>query len=174
MTFGLAAPADGRGQGPALPAPSGQHAVGTTTFFWSDSSRQDALSEDPDDPRQVPVQLWYPAREADGPKAAYMPDLELLAAGLRTDPTPPPDHLPVDPARLRAVRLGATADAPVAEGADPFPLVVLSPGGNVSRHWHSALAQDLASRGYVVAVVSHAHSGLDVFPVGGILRSHPY
>jgi dienelactone hydrolase len=147
--------------------------VGTVTYFWADSSRPDQLTEDPDDPRQVPVQLWYPAGKADGCPAAYMPDLELLSAGLETDPKSPPTRLPIDGARLALVRLHATLNPPAAERVEAFPLVVVSPGGNVSRHWHAALAQDLASRGYVVAVISHAHSGLDVFPIGGLLRSHP-
>ena len=59
----------------------------------------------------------------------------------------------------------------VIEGAR-LPVVVLSPGGDMSRYWHSALAQDLASHGYAVVALSHAHSGLDLFPRGGLLMSH--
>lgn len=147
--------------------------MGTVTYFWADTSRPDHLTENPDDPRQVPVQLWYPAAGAGGRSAAYMPDLDRLAAGLEVDPTAQLKRLPVDAARLAEVRLHATVNPAVAETGERFPLVMVSPGGNVSRHWHSALAQDLASRGYVVAVISHAHSGLDVFPTVGLLRSHP-
>ena len=39
----------------------------------------------------------------------------------------------------------------------------------MSRHWHTALAEELVSHGYIVATISHAHSGLDVFPRGGLI-----
>jgi len=68
----------------------------------------------------------------------------------------------------------AFSNAPVATTSTGFPLVLLSPGGNVSRHSHTALAEDLASHGWVVAVMSHLHSGWDVFPEGGFVMSSPY
>jgi len=173
LTITLASATVGWAQEPALPTPSGEYLVGTATYLWADSSRPDELTEDPDDPRQVPVQLWYPAGKSEGERARYMPNLDLLVETLRTNPKPPPDRLPVDPERLAGVRLVAVLDAPVAEGAGRVPLVLLSPGGNMSRHWHSALAQELASRGCAVAAISHAHSGIDVFARGGLLRSHP-
>lgn len=36
------------------------------------------------------------------------------------------------------------------------------------------MAQELSSHGYVVVVMSHAHSGIDIFPLGGLVRKNDY
>ncbi|MFC7585079.1 alpha/beta hydrolase family protein [Nonomuraea antimicrobica] len=49
------------------------------------------------------------------------------------------------------------------------PLVVLSPGFEKTRSSLTGLAEDLASRGYVVAAISHTHENLaTVFPDGHV------
>ena len=41
--------------------PSGEHSVGTAVFHWEDYTRKEWFSEDPDDIREIIVQVWYPA-----------------------------------------------------------------------------------------------------------------
>jgi predicted dienelactone hydrolase len=52
-----------------------------------------------------------------------------------------------------------------------FPIALISPGGDVSHYWYTALAEELASHGWVVASMAHAHSSLDVFPGKGLVGS---
>jgi pimeloyl-ACP methyl ester carboxylesterase len=61
--------------------------------------------------------------------------------------------------------------APVLATRAPLPLILFSPGGNVSMHAQTALAERLASRGFVFAALSHAHSSLDVAPQTGFSMS---
>ena len=47
----------------SLPVPGGPHAVGTEMFYWIDSSRTEWFTdEDPNDVREIVVQVWYPAK----------------------------------------------------------------------------------------------------------------
>ena len=156
----------------SLPTPTGPHPVGTATFYWVDRSRQEVATADPDDLRQVVAQVWYPAEASAAATTPYFPRLDdaLLALRTRTDDL---SKVIESQSRQRDVRTQSIEDAKVAtpRGGARYPVVVVSPGGNVSRHSHTALAQELASRGYVVAVISHAYNGWDVFPAGGFLKS---
>ena len=155
-----------------LPAPSGPYAVGVATRHWVDADRPEERTPDPNDLRQLMATVAYPASTGGHP-APYVPELSSMIGGLRAGGRPGPRGLDEYVATFACVETDSFEGAPVAAGG-PFPVVVLSPGGNVSRHWHTALAQELASHGYVVAVLSHAYNGLDVFPLGGLLTSSPY
>ena len=75
--------------------------------------------------------------------------------------------LPVSPGILTTVETHARDRAPALPGRRP--LVVLSPGAGLSRESLTALAEDLASRGYVVAGVDHTYEARAVeFPDGRV------
>lgn len=158
----------------ALPNPKGPYQVGTV----SRALRLDApepLTGDATDRRELVVQLFYPARRTrDMAPAEYMPRLAEMERGLRDHGFPPfrerADRLPV----YERVQTAAWPGEPILSGDGPFPVLLFSPGANVSRHWYTGLVQELASHGYVVAVMSHAHSSLDVFPEAGFLASHAH
>ncbi len=157
-----------------LPEPTGPHLVGTATYHWVDLDRPETATADPGDRRQVIAQIWYPAAPlADPGYAPYLPELEAMRGGLRSTADSLPRRIADDLAVLAAVRAHALVDAPVDEpaGSPRYPVVIFSPGGNMSRHYHTALLQELASHGYVAVAVSHAHVGWDVFPAGGFLKS---
>ncbi|MFI6575838.1 alpha/beta hydrolase family protein [Nocardiopsis sp. NPDC050513] len=140
-----------------LPAPTGDHPVGTTVLHLVDGEREDVWVGGP---RELMVTLWYPARSGAGRTAPYMTEAESAATidalGL---------ELPAD--TLHRIRTNARLDVPPASRRGPFPLVVLSPGAGLSRTQTSALAEDLASHGFVVAGVDHAHEAAPVeFPDG--------
>lgn len=156
----------------ALPNPKGPYQVGTTTRALRLDEAEE-LTDDPDDRREVVVQLFYPARRAaDKAPAAYLPNLEAMRRGLREHGFPPFRELSDRLSIYERVQTAAWPEEPVLSGEGPLPVLLFSPGGNVSRHWYTGLVQELASQGYVVALMSHAHSGLDVFPGAGFLASH--
>ncbi|MFF1788392.1 alpha/beta hydrolase family protein [Kitasatospora sp. NPDC058243] len=143
----------------SLPRPTGPYAVGRDTLHLVDDRRADPWAPQ-SGPRQLMVDLYYPARTDSGTPAAYMSTAEASAlityAGL-------PGAL--EPARLADTRTWARADAAPARGR--YPLVVLSPGFTVPRYTLTALAEELSSRGFVVAAVDHAHeSAATRFPDG--------
>jgi predicted dienelactone hydrolase len=109
------------------------------------------------------VTVSYPARSAGGSPAAYMTDEEaqlLLEARGLGGVVP---HETVARARTHA-HVGARP----APGR--FPTVLLSPGFSMPRTTLTSIADDLASRGYVVASVDHAYESVGTaFPGGRML-----
>ncbi|MGW2595476.1 alpha/beta hydrolase family protein [Streptomyces sp. NPDC001515] len=163
-TPGLAAPQLTGARDPALrlPAPSGPYAVGASTLSLRDTGRTDPY-EPGAGARELLVSVFYPARAASGTPAPYVSVQEarllLESRGLTGI---------VGPEAVAATETYARTGATPAPGR--FPLVVLSPGFGQSRFTLTSLATDLASRGYVVASVDHAHeTTTTVFPGGRVL-----
>ncbi len=133
-----------------LPRPTGPYAVGTEVLHLTDHDRADPWAPEAGG-RELMVSLYYPAGTGRrGPAAPYMSAgearLVLAAAGLG-------DTVP--PAALSSLGTHARLGARTFHGH--FPLVLLSPGFGNPRATVTSLAEDLASRGYVVASVDHAY-----------------
>ena len=47
-----------------LPEPTGPHALGVTWLHVEDTSRTEVYTEDPEDHRELMVEIWYPAAPA--------------------------------------------------------------------------------------------------------------
>ncbi|GAA1003811.1 esterase [Acrocarpospora pleiomorpha] len=135
--------------GPAtLPSPTGDRPVGTTVLYLTDTSRPDPWDLDVQ-ARELKVTVWYPTERRDGQRAPYMTpkESELLLKGSGMASTPYDT--------LSKTRTNAVQDAePVRE---KLPLVVLSPGFTKPMSTLTSLAEDLASRGYVVAGIDHTY-----------------
>lgn len=131
-----------------LPAPTGPYRVGRTTFDWTDRTRTDPLAARPGTGRELSVWVWYPAAASGGRPAAYLPG---AWGGLHF-----PSLLGLGETRFSAVRTHAFDDAPVSAGR--FPVVVLLPGLGFAAPQYSALAENLASHGYLVAGVTPTYT----------------
>ncbi|GAA4538362.1 alpha/beta hydrolase family protein [Amycolatopsis samaneae] len=146
----------------ALPAPTGRAPVGTTSLYLKDTARPDPWAPGVN-ARELLVSLWYPAKSATGRHAQYLTPAEselLLKDGKIT--TLPPDI-------LSRTRTNAFADAPAAGRRHSLPLIVLSPGFTKQRGTLTALAEDLASHGYVVAAIDHTYENVgQSFPDGRV------
>ncbi len=130
--------------GPLL-SRAGDYPVGVRTLTLTNPGQPDLLASDlmagtiARRDRVLPVTVWYPAAKpaADTAKVEYK----------RPGPTPAASDVPY--------KTGAAyADAKPVRGQH-FPLVVLSHG---YRNWatsFSDLAENLASKGYVVASIEH-------------------
>ena len=149
---GVAALAENRidTQRPDAPelAAYGDLPVGVRQIELSDPGRIDILAIDPaaDKPAQMPtydrpltVEVWYPAA-AD-------------ATGSTTFQTYLRDGTTEVDVEGRAMR-----DAAPAQADEPYPLVLVSHGYPGNRFLMSHLAENIASKGYVVAAIDHTDS----------------
>ncbi|HWU08132.1 MAG TPA: alpha/beta hydrolase [Streptomyces sp.] len=146
-----------------LPRPTGPYAVGVDVLHLTDHSRADPWVPGAGD-RELMVSVHHPARAGSGSTPAPYMDTEearLMLAGRGLDGLVSADV-------VSSASTHARTDARPAGGR--FPLVLLSPGFNTPRATLTSLAEELASRGYVVASVDHAYetSGT-VFPGGRVL-----
>jgi pimeloyl-ACP methyl ester carboxylesterase len=154
-----------------IPASKAPYSVGVRSFAWIDESRVETVSQNSAGYREIAVQVWYPATTEDNDRAAlYFPELnEILSAS---------ESLPAGEqkfVRAHAV-LGNTATnsvpgAKILESVQPWPVIMFSPGGNVSRHAQTALAERMAGQGFVFVSMSHPYSTIDVTPHSGFSMS---
>jgi len=162
----------------SLPKPKGESFVGTETFHWTDSTREEWFTiEKADDFREIMVQSWYPSDITQNKKVEpYMDFIELRsktianAGGL-------PSFLP---SHLNLIRTNSYSEVPCKIQKGGLPVIIFSHGITGSRHLHQALFEHLSSRGYIVIALDHSYdSNLTVFPDGRIadyrseLTAHP-
>ena len=142
---------------PYLPAPTGTQPVGSTQVYLKDTSRPDPWV--PSVPyRELMVSLFYPAASPHWPKTRYLTAAESAALLSGSGLDVPPDLL---------TRLVTNSVADARPAGSHLPLVVLSPGYTKPRATLSALAEDLASHGYAVALVGHTYENAgQSFPDG--------
>lgn len=164
VLFGAAAVVAPR---PRLPRPTGPYAIGTTVRTWTDDSRPEPFTADPDDHRSVVAQIWYPA--APGPESDPDPYLDSATAAELAE------LLGVPPFALGLVPGAAThahADAPPAGGR--FPVLVHLSGHSGFRGESQAWFEELVSHGYVVISLDQPGSAAHtVLPDGRELAAVP-
>ncbi|MFJ2224393.1 alpha/beta hydrolase [Streptomyces anulatus] len=147
---------------PTLPRPTGRYATGRDTLFLTDHTRTDPWVPAAG-PRQLLVSLNYPARPGTGgDPAPYMTEEEarLMLAQRGLEGVPP--ELVSD--------TGTHARTAARPAPGRFPLVLLSPGFGTPRATLTGLAEELASRGYVVATADHPYESTGTqLPDGRVL-----
>ena len=144
-----------------LPAVTGQYPVGRQSFHWKDLSRKEGLTDDPGDYRELMVHVWYPAEPLPNTVVSpYVPSLRLLKDRLDNSLY----------TILASVRAHTIADAKLLTGRQRYPVLIFSHGNGMSSFLYSALIEDLASHGYIVATIDHPYEALfTVFPDGRIV-----
>ncbi|MFB7671186.1 alpha/beta hydrolase family protein [Kitasatospora purpeofusca] len=159
---GTAATADPAAVRIELPRPTGKYAVGREILHLVDQDRPDPWVPSAG-PRQLMVSMYYPAHADTGGPAPYM---TAGAARAMLDYRLPGNTVPTEV--LTGVRTWSATGARPQGGH--YPLVVLSPGFVDARTAITGLAEDLASRGYVVALVDHTYENTGTtFPDGRTL-----
>jgi len=136
-----------------MPEPTGPYTVGRTIFRWVDTSRLEALTDDPNDNRELMALVWYPAQPGTGTRTGYFPDISTLSdALLRSGEV---DWWQVWGMDL--VRSNSPFDAEPLKAGAPFPVVILSPGNGTNIEFYSRLASEIASHGYIVVGLNHPY-----------------
>ncbi|GII05356.1 lipase [Planobispora takensis] len=137
-----------------LPEPTGPYRIGTLALHLVDHSRRDPWK--PAKPaRELMVQLWYPARSVAGHARAPWLSAGVAALQLR--------GLPAGTVRLPDSH--GHLGAPVERSRGGRVVVLFSHGFGADRASGTALVEDLASHGYVVAAIDHTYdAGAVEFP----------
>lgn len=144
-----------------LPAPTGEYAIGRTSFYWKDYSRQEVMTDDPYDFRELRVQIWYPAEpEPKASPAPYLSDHEALKRVLARDN-----------ARLASVRTHTIEEAKLSNAQSRFPVLIFLHGAGSKGAFYSSIIEELVSHGYIVAAIDHTYDSFCIaFPDGRVVR----
>jgi predicted dienelactone hydrolase len=139
------------------PAPDGAHGVGTTRFCLTDRSRREIHAPHANRPRELFVEVWYPARRRHDEDAAAM--RASLWRELYRGPT---DQVSLFTGYLRGVPTSARPDAAADLQRGPFPVILFNHGLQMFPAQNTRLMEHLASHGYVIASVAHPYECLRV------------
>jgi hypothetical protein len=144
-----------------LPSPTGVFSVGRLCLELVDPDRPELYSDDPDAHRELVLWVWYPAtsdstaERADYLPAAWAPNATFL--GLE----------------VTGVQTHAVPDAPMAAESSDYPVLILSPSG-FPPLLLAAVAEELASTGYVVVGVNHTYeTAVTAFADGRVVPLNP-
>jgi predicted dienelactone hydrolase len=132
-----------------LPEPDGLYWVGRLEMSWTDPERSN---------RPVVTTVWYPAEEPNGRTLTYHPQPSALGSGLATGSSLPGFTF----RNLTATRTHATSNPRFSVREGRSPIVLASPDSGASRYDNTALFEQLASHGYVVASVGDEGEGAGV------------
>jgi predicted dienelactone hydrolase len=127
----------------------GQAPVGVRTITATDRNRVDVLATRPGGPtaqrdRTFTIEVWYPAVLAPG----QAPGTEYRTIAR-------------DPSRTTVLRGAAVRDAKPDLGGGRYPVVIVSHGYPGNRFLLGHLAENLASKGFVVAALDHPETTYD-------------
>jgi dienelactone hydrolase len=160
---------------PRLPLPAGAYGIGRAGYDWTDTTRPDRYSTNPQTHRELMVYVWYPSPKSSADvKGTYLPGAKQMDAVPEIRRAMREDYGENWPLILSgAITSHAAENAPMAKKPVQFPVVILSHGLGGSGFGYTALIEDLVSRGYVVAAIEHTGTaGAVVFPDGRIVPFH--
>lgn len=136
-----------------LPEPWGEFAPGVASYMLTDSTREDAHR--PGEPRVMMLRIWYPSkrevggsRRPDTATRPYMPS--PVADAWRST-------IPVAPGFEAAVATNATDDVALSSDREQWPVLLFSHGRSFPVENYQIALEQLASRGWVVAAISHPY-----------------
>jgi len=136
-----------------LPDPGGSFVTGKIDAILTDDARPEPATADGDDRRRVRVVAWYPAEAGTGRPAEYVSDLGGIAGALVASG----ELGEFEVAGLSMVSDPARADGTMATTEDQYPIIVFSPGNATNVEFYGALAEELASHGFVVIGIDHPY-----------------
>ncbi len=154
-----------------LPKPTGPNQVGTFSTMLVDSGRKEIYSGDPNEPRRLMVQFWYPAQPAAGARTGlWIEHPEIVGPSISKwlgFPSFMLDHLVY-------AHSHSYPDAPLSSVAPRYPVIFFSHGWNGIRTQSTFLMEELASQGYVVVSIDHTYGArVVVFPDGKVAENNP-
>jgi predicted dienelactone hydrolase len=156
---------------PQLPKASGPFKVGTFSMMLTDESRKELYSGNPNDPRRIMVQVWYPAEPKAGDKVSpWMERADIISPAISRYLGLPSFFLD----HLKYARTDAYLDAPVSHAQTTYPVLLFSHGWNGFRSQNTFQVINFASNGYVVVAIDHTYGAVaTIFPDGEVAYNNP-
>ncbi len=155
-----------------LPHPSGRYGVARVAYDWVQRDGHASAAKHPDAGRELMVYVWYPIsrRPSQSTVADYLPHADLIAKKLSS--TELQDEWGSAWHRVFTGRVltDTYERSPVALGSERFPLLVFSPGLNLSGTSYTSLIQEVTSHGYIVASIEPLYESTVALPDGRVIR----
>ena len=147
-----------------MPKLTGQYPIGSTTHHWVDKERKEWFTDDPNDVRQIMVQLWYPGLKTKRPKMTpYIDNIDIRSKTIAKAGKFPKQLIK----HLELTQTNSYLNLQAEPTAAPLPIIIISHGITGMRHIHTSLAEKLSNNGYLVINIDHSYdANLTIFPDG--------
>ncbi len=146
----------------ALPAPTGDYAVGIKYFHLIDETRMDPFLDTAPRQRELMVKICYPARpdEAKPFSRYFRGSLNLLQAFASFYGLPSFAF-----SHLTLVTTHGKEELELSDNESSYPVVLISHGAGTTMEVETSQSEDLASHGYIVVDIDHTYvSAATAFP----------
>jgi predicted dienelactone hydrolase len=151
--------------------PSGPYKIGTVTYDWKDDQRDEVLTPDTNDKRELMVQVWYPAdAEAKGKTQVYHSEPDIFAEGYSKVFNMPKLMFTA----FGKVRTHAIENAGISNAESSYPVLIFSHGLSRTKMQNTFQVEQLVSYGYIVVGIDHTYSStVSIFPDGRVAHYLP-
>ncbi|RCW48020.1 alpha/beta hydrolase family protein [Paenibacillus prosopidis] len=151
--------------------PTGPFQIGTTSRYLIDPNRSETLSPDPNDKRELYLQIWYPAGANELHKASYGTNMPEIVAAVTRNMELPSFLF----SHLTSAATYSVTNAELSAQEPQYPVILFSHGLGLYGFQNTFQMEELASHGYIVAGIQHPyHSLLTVFPGGRTIAEQSY
>jgi len=139
-----------------IPDPSGDYHVGTRSFVVDEEKRLEIYTKSLVDTRKFMFQIWYPTDAVSELMLDEWMFNQYVPKGLARSMGFPSfllDH-------TASIMSNSYLNAPLSLSLDQYPVVIISHGWGGFMNLHTDLAEELASRGYVVLSIDHTYGSV--------------
>jgi len=146
--------------------PAGPYKIGTVSFDWVDTKRDEILTSDKKDKRELMVQIWYPAdAKATGTIEAYRTNIDAFADGYHKMYGLPKMLFH----SVGYVKTHAIENVQISKLEPSYPVLIFSHGLGGNRKQNMFQIEQLVSQGYIVVGIDHTYSSTaTIFPDGRV------
>ena len=151
--------------------PSGKYKIGTKTYYFTDSSRNELFADNLKRKREILIQIWYPTDEK--PNNDFTPYLEnsTIKINAIADQFGYPK---ICFSQLKYIKSNAISNVEISHIKEKFPVLIYLTGLNGSRQFSSFQIQELVSQGYIVAGIDNPGAvGVVPYPDGRSITGLP-
>jgi dienelactone hydrolase len=136
---------------PTLTEPQGQFKTGTSIFRLIDNDRDEQITSDPNDKRNVVIQAWYPTvDDATGGHSIYLDGMDNLPEKISIIPSFLLDH-------YDQIKTNGVLNAPISKAQNQWPVIIFLTGNGATRSLYTSITSGLASHGFVVLAIDHPY-----------------
>lgn len=148
-----------------FPRPTGPYAIGTVTYNWVDVKRAEVFTADPNDHRELMVQIWYPAMpNASSRRAPWIQDASVVVPAFERLLLHVPEFTL---SHSKYITTNAIPSVRVAEAEPNYPVLIFLHGTLGFRQHNTFQVEELVSHGYIVAAIDQPYAAAAVvFPDG--------
>ncbi|NUU64436.1 alpha/beta hydrolase family protein [Paenibacillus agri] len=151
--------------------PAGPYKIGTVTYDWKDDQRDEVLTPDTSDKRELMVQVWYPAdAKAKGKTEFYHSEPDIFAEGYSKVFNMPKLLFTA----FGKVRTHAIENAEISNAESSYPVLIFSHGLSGTKMQNTFQIELLVSHGYIVVGIDHTYSSTaSIFQDGRVAYYQP-